>query len=191
MKRVLILSNCCISNTESNGRIHSFLVKNDEIESIHNFYVRGNPDIDNVSYLTVAPKKALLSKITFGLINAKLNKPVKNANSTNSLSSKSKKVFYHWIRSFAYLNNRRIIKKLSNYIILNNIDTIYLWGCNAPFLYNYSWNFLPRITAYKLTFTFQFFLFYIIQNIIKSGKIRNIVWIGIKFLKEKTIIINN
>ena len=153
MKNVLVLSNCCVSNTESNGRIHSFLIKSKEIESVHIFYVRGTPDFDGVKYISVSPRKALFSKITFGLYNAGLSEPECGTSSNKSLNPKSKKVFYHCIRSFAYLNNRRIIKNLSDYIIINNIDSIYLWGCNVPFLYNYAWKLAKKNNLNLVTFT--------------------------------------
>lgn len=153
MNNVLVLSNNAVSKTESNGRIHSYFVKEFIPGRLHNFYVRGIPDVDGVKYISVSPKKALLSKLSFGLLNVKFNNEDCGASVSAKASPKSKKVFYHLIRSFAYLNNRRIINKLSNYIILNNIDTIYLWGCNVPFLYNYAWKLAKKNNIDLITFT--------------------------------------
>lgn len=153
MNNVLVLSNNAVSKTESNGRIHSYFVKEFIPRRLHNFYVRGIPDVEGVKYLSVSPKKALLSKLSFGLLNVKFNNEDGGAGGTQKASPKSKKVFYHLIRSFGYLNNRRIIKNLSNYIIKNNIDAIYLWGCNVPFLYNYAWKLAKKNNIDLITFT--------------------------------------
>lgn len=153
MNNVLVLSNNAISKTESNGRIHSYFVKEFIPDRLHNYYVRGIPDVEGVKYLSVSPKKALLSKLSFGLLNAKFNNEDGGVSGSPKASPKSKKVFYHLIRSFAYLNNRRIIENLSNYIIKNNIDTIYLWGCNVPFLYNYAWKLAKKNNIDLITFT--------------------------------------
>ncbi len=153
MNNVLVLSNNAVSNTESNGRIHSYFVKDFIPGRLHNFYARGIPDVEGVKYLSVAPKKALLSKLSFGLLNANFNAENGGANGSSKASPKSKKVFYHLVRSFAYLNNRRIIKNLSQYIIKNNIDTIYLWGCNVPFLYNYAQKLAKKNNIDLITFT--------------------------------------
>ena len=153
MNNVLVLSNNAISKTESNGRIHSYFVKDFIPRRLHNFYVRGIPDVEGVNYLSVSPKKALFSKLCFGLLNTKFNNEDCGASGSAKASPKSKKVFYHLIRSFAYLNNRRIIKYLSRYIIESNIDTIYLWGCNVPFLYNYAWKLAEQNNIDLITFT--------------------------------------
>ncbi len=153
MNNVLILSNNAVSQSESNGRIHSYFVKDFIPGNLHNFYVRGVPDIEGVNYFSVCPKKALFSKLSFGLFNARLSTPNASAIFSNSSSKKSKKVFFHLIRSFAYLNNRRIIKNISKYIIKNNIDTIYLWGCNIPFLYNYAWKLAKKNSIELIIFT--------------------------------------
>ena len=153
MNNVLVLSNNSVSKTESNGRIHSYFVKESIPGRLHNFYVRGIPDVEGVKYISVSPKKALLSKLSLGILNARFNKEDGGVSGSAKASPKSKKVFFHRIRSFAYLNNRRIIKNLSAYISENNIDTIYLWGCNVPFLYNYAWKLAKLNNIDLITFT--------------------------------------
>lgn len=153
MNNVLVLSNNSVSKTESNGRIHSYFVKEFIPGRLHNFYVRGIPDVEGVKYLSVSPKKALLSKLSLGILNARFNNEDGGVSGSAKASPKSKKVFFHRIRSFAYLNNRRIIKNLSAYIKENNIDAIYLWGCNVPFLYNYAWKLAKLNNIDLITFT--------------------------------------
>ena len=153
MNNVLVLSNNSVSKTESNGRIHSYFVKEFIPGRLHNFYVRGIPDVEGVKYLSVFPKKALLSKLSLGILNVRFNNEDGGASGSAKASPKSKKIFFHRIRSFAYLNNRRIIKNLSAYIKENNIDTIYLWGCNVPFLYNYAWKLAKLNNIDLITFT--------------------------------------
>lgn len=141
MSNILILSNFAISKTESNGKIHSYFLNDFNIKTIHNFYFTGLADFDNCNYLSVSPKNALLSKLTFGLIKSRINiqKHIANSEERKIVSnSKSKKPFFHWIRSFAYTGNKTIIKQLVNYVQENKIDIVLLWGCNVPTVYNYA-----------------------------------------------------
>lgn len=141
MSNILILSNFAISKTESNGKIHSYFLNDFNFKTIHNFYFTGLADFDNCNYLSVSPKNALLSKLTFGLIKSRINiqKHIANSEERKIVSnSKSKKPFFHWIRSFAYTGNKSIIKQLVNYVQENKIDTVLLWGCNVPTVYNYA-----------------------------------------------------
>lgn len=153
MDRLLVLSNNSASLSESNGRIHSYYVQEYiNSGSLHNFYVRGNPDIDNVNYLTISNKKALLSKLSFGLIKPTLVVPSNsdNSGSPSKASPKSKYPIFHLLRSFAFFRNIGINKLLSKYIKDNNIDEIMLWGTNIPFLYRYSY-LLCKINNIKLS----------------------------------------
>ena len=152
MHNILIFSNNAISNSESNGRIYSYLVDKYLPDHISNFYVRGNSDIDGVKYLFVSPKKALFSKLTFGF--KKISFYMERvSNSQNGCSNKSKKVFYHLLRNFSYSRNYSILKALSLFIKENNIDTIFLWGSNVPFLYQYAFKIAKKHKLDLITYT--------------------------------------
>lgn len=156
MSNILILSNFAISKTESNGKIHSYFLNDFNIKTIHNFYFTGLADFDNCNYLSVSPKNALLSKLTFGLVKSTINiqKHIANSEERKIVSnSKSKKPFFHWIRSFAYTGNKSIIKQLVNYIQENKIDTVLLWGCNVPTVYNYAKKIKDRCDVKLFIFT--------------------------------------
>lgn len=155
MKNYLIFSNCAASNTESNGRIHmTHLDKLLKENKIHNFYIKGNPDVENIEYINVPYKEAFLSKITLGLRKIKLfNNKVAVNSVQNQISSKSKKPFFHWARNFCYSRNRSIYKKIKNYIIFNNIDAFILWGNNVPFLYEYVYKLSKKLNVPIITIT--------------------------------------
>lgn len=152
MDKILIISNNAISNTESNGRIYSYLVNEYLPDNICNFYVRGNPDIEGVDYLTVSPKKALLSKITFGILKSK-NAHIEQSHSSTMGSSKSKKVFFHVLRNFAFYRNKSILNLLEKEILDQKINVIYLWGSNIPYLYRYAWKLAKKLNLKLVTFT--------------------------------------
>lgn len=152
---MLIISNNSISNSESNGRIHMDTVFKTVPNNLHNFYLRGNPDLDNVGYISISVKQALLSKIIFGLYKERFIKPdINDKTSFNKpANNKSKYALFHLLRNYCYSNNRYIIKHLSKYISDNHIDTIFIWGCNVPFLYQYGYK-LAKLNNIKLiTFT--------------------------------------
>lgn len=153
MENLLIISNCAISKSESNGRISAFSVKKYNPNKLSNFYLRGIPDYDSCDYLTISPKKALISKLTFGLVKAKLVKPQLESAVNISLNPKSKKPFYHVLRSFAFIRNRSLVKQLSFYIKKENINKIMLWGCNVPFIYYLAWKLSKKCNIELVTFT--------------------------------------
>ena len=136
--RILLLSNNAASKTESNGRIHMthFL----KFEAIHNFYIRGNPDIENVKYLTLGNRGAVKTK--FGCKASKLvsfEAPSIKQTNGSTPSQKTKKPIFHYLRNVAYIKNRSLLKFLSSYIKTNQINAVVLWGCNLPFLYELSY----------------------------------------------------
>lgn len=142
MKNILILSNNCISDTESNGRLHGYnFLKYIKEGKIHNFYVRGNDDIKEVNYIKVSNKNAFLNKLSIGLkkicLDCHLGSDV-NEEQSGRRSNKSKYVFFHLVRNWAF-SNKKIIQQLSEYIKRNNIDLIQIWGTNIPFLYKYGY----------------------------------------------------
>lgn len=57
MKRILLISNCAISKSESNGRISSFAIKNEQPQILYNFYIRVCPNFDYCKYFSISPKK--------------------------------------------------------------------------------------------------------------------------------------
>lgn len=153
MENLLIISNCAISKSESNGRISAFSVKKYNPNKLSNFYLRGIPDYDSCDYLTISPKKALISKLSFGLVKAKLVKPQLESAVNISLNPKSKKPFYHVLRSFAFIRNHSLVKQLSFYIKKENINKIMLWGCNVPFIYYLAWKLSKKCNIELVTFT--------------------------------------
>lgn len=138
MKNVLIFSNCAASETESNGRIHmTHFEKFLEKDCLHNFYIRGNPDYKNISYANISYKDAFLSKITFGIKKPSINTNTAECgvNVGSSFSEKSSNPFYHFARNWCYSNNRTIFDCLCEYVKINNINFMVIWGSNVPFLY--------------------------------------------------------
>lgn len=153
MKRVLLISNCAISKSESNGRISSFTIKSENPNTLYNFYLRGCPDFDGCKYFTISPKKAILSKISFGIMKSNFSIPKNDENILLSLNPKSSKPFYHLLRSFAYIRNFSILRRLTKFVKSADIDTIYLWGSNVPFLYYYAWKLQKKCGVQLITYT--------------------------------------
>lgn len=154
MDKLLVFSNNAASLTESNGRIHSYFVE-DYIkkESLYNFYIRGTNDIPKVHYILISPKEALFSKITFGIYKPKVNtQSIKNV-VVEPKNSKSKKPFYHLLRSFAYIHNLKIYRILDNIIKNNHIRKIMIWGTNVPYLYYYAYKLSVKNNIELITFT--------------------------------------
>ena len=157
MNKLLVLSNNSASLSESNGRIHSYYVE-DYINnnSLYNFYVRGNPDIPNVNYISVSPKKALLSKLTLGLLKPKpILGVVEQVTGTvpAKASNKSNKPLFHLLRSFAYFHNIGMNRLLDKYIKDNDIKEIMIWGTNIPFIYKYGYRLAKKHHIDLITFT--------------------------------------
>lgn len=136
--RILIFSNNAASKTESNGRIHMthFL----KFTDIHNFYIRGNPDVEGINYLTLGNAGAVKTKLGW-----KADKLITKSAGCNeqqnvpAASQKTKKPIFHLLRNMAYTNNKSLLKFLNNYIKSHDINAIVLWGCNLPFLYELSY----------------------------------------------------
>ena len=153
MSNILIISNCAISNSESNGRISAFSIAKYKPTKVHNFYLKGIPDYIDCDYITVSPKRAFISRCFFGIVKTKFFKPSNFDSQSVSLNPKSRKPFYHLIRSFAYLKNRSIINALCKYVKQEEIDTVCLWGSNVPFLYRYAWKIQKKCNIKLATFT--------------------------------------
>lgn len=141
MKRILILSNNCISNTESNGRTHGSLFnyyKNKRY--LHNFYISGIPDVADVNYVSFSMKKCLISRISFGLFKSSPNSFSNNCVSA-SIKKRGKNILskiplFHLLRNFL-LNSRTNRNILLDYVKDNRIELIQIWGSNVPCLYKF------------------------------------------------------
>lgn len=154
MHNILVLSNNAVSNSESNGRIHSYTIKDYLPNHVSNFYLRGCADIEGVNYLSFSPKNAFFNKISFGLIKIKANNnPTAVYNpSINKSNPKSRKAFFHLLRYFSFCN-RSILKNLKNLVVSKKIDTVVVWGCNVPFLYKYASILSKECSIRVVTFT--------------------------------------
>lgn len=138
MKKILILSNNAASETESNGRIHfSQLLRYKNSSNLFNFYVRGEPNVKNVKYLSTSFKNALKSKLFFIKFKNVFVKDATQKNTTPIIKKKTS--FAHIVRNFAFHNNKVVLKELKKTILENNINQIILWGSNIPFLFEYGY----------------------------------------------------
>lgn len=140
-KRILIISNCAASKSESNGRIHMTHFANcSEKYEIHNFYLRGNPDIEYVSYFSFRIKEVLKSFLTLGIYKPRaVSNLIISDDQARTISSKSSKPIFHFVRNIFFGSCIPIRKKIINYILKNQIDYVVIWGCNVPFLYKISY----------------------------------------------------
>lgn len=154
MKRIFVLSNNCISASESNGRTHGSLFWYYEDKSLlHNFFISGCPDIAEVNYLQCSLKRNLLSKITLGLRKTKLsvfkNKKCGFSDNVKHNSLFSKSPFFHLVRNNLFYSSQ-ILRELAKYISFNKIDLIQIWGSNIPSLYKYGYK-LSKMTNVPLS----------------------------------------
>lgn len=136
---ILVISNNCLSNTESNGRILSLLFSGYDDASLYNYCIGGVPDKKDVYYIRMNDKKNIKSLLSFGYIKPELDCYV---SSNGSLSTSNhinhKKAFHYFIRNILYSMNFHIIRYMKRYIRDNNIKSIFLFGADAPYMYRLS-----------------------------------------------------
>lgn len=135
-KKILVISNKGLSNNESNGRILSLLLHNYDNKNKHNYCLGGCLDIKDVHYIKMSDKKNIKSLCSFGIIKPELGGDVATiGNGNNSTSIKHKKAFHYYVRNILYTINFHITRYLKKYIVENDIDVIFLFGSDAPYLY--------------------------------------------------------
>lgn len=135
-KNILIISNRGLSNNESNGRILSLLLHNYDDKSKHSYCVGGSLDIKDVHYIKMNDKRNIKSLLSFGIVKPELNvnnTPPINNNSNNQPINK--KAFHYYIRNILYSMNYHITRYMKKYILDNNIECIFLFGSDSPYLY--------------------------------------------------------
>lgn len=135
-KRILVISNKGLSNNESNGRILSLLLHNYDNKNKHNYCLGGCLDIKDVHYIKMNDKRNIKSLCSFGIVKPELGgdvAPIGNGN--NSTSIKHKKAFHYYVRNVLYSINFHITKYMKKYVVNNDIDVIFLFGSDAPYLY--------------------------------------------------------
>ena len=141
-KKILIISNKGLSDSESNGRILSLLLHNYPNNDKHSYCVGGILDINDVHYIRMNDKRNIKSLCSFGIVKPDLVKEVTSSVMTASPAVKNKKAVHYWVRNKLYSINFHISNFLKKYIKNEGINTIFLFGTDAPYLYR---------LAYKLT----------------------------------------
>ena len=135
----LIISNSALSNTESNGRIISLLFVNYIGSVIYNYCLGGVPDKNDIYYVNMNDKRNIESLLTFGLIKPDMFCPAFSSNRVSfSGAVKSRKAIHYYIRNILYMINFHITKYMVKYIKNNDIESIFLFGADSPFLYRLS-----------------------------------------------------
>ena len=135
-KKILVISNKGLSNTESNGRILSLLLHNYPNNNKHSYCVGGILDINDVHYIRMNDKRNIKSLCSFGIVKPQLGGDTTPTNTTtNDARIKNKKAIHYYIRNKLYSMNFHITRYMKKYIVDNNIDSIFLFGSDAPYLY--------------------------------------------------------
>ena len=138
MKRILVISNACFSNTDSNGRTISKLLSGYEKGNLAQFFVYGTPDFNVCDkYYQVSDKDALNSfvkckpygkKVTKADIINKGNDLLLDKNKGNNKKTPLKMI----LREIAWRFGRWKSKELYNWIFQFNPDIIFInLGDNA------------------------------------------------------------
>ncbi len=138
--KVLIISNNGLSNNESNGRILSLLFNNFNNESLYSYCLGGKLDKEDVNYIRMNDKRNIKSLLSFGYIkpetNIVIDKSVNNV--SNESTIKNKKAIHYFIRNILYSMNFYITNYLYRYIKDNKIESIFLFGADAAYMFRLS-----------------------------------------------------
>ena len=168
-KKVLIISNCSVSSIESNGRILSLLFTGYVDELLSNYCIGGATDKNSVCYLKMNDKRNIKSLLSFGYIKPDTSRYVFDVVAPSSGSIKKKKAIHYFIRNILYMINFHIARYMVRYIKENNIESIFLFGADSPFLYR-----LSRILSKKCNIPLEIYTCedYPLKdyNYIESGK---------------------
>ena len=136
---VLIISNNCLSNTESNGRILSLLFSGYNNSLLHNYCIGGLSDKKDVHYIRMNDKRNIKSLLSFGYIKPGLDCYVSSGGGTSASNHiNHKKALHYFIRNIIYSMNFHIVRYMRRYAIDNNIKSIFLFGADAPYMYRLS-----------------------------------------------------
>ena len=88
-KKVLIISNNGLSDTESNGRILSLLFSGYDDSSLYNYCLGGIPNKKDVHYIRMNDKRNIKSLLSFGYI-----KPLCDSGLSNNVNSFIDIIYY-------------------------------------------------------------------------------------------------
>lgn len=138
VSNILIISNTAISTSESNGRILSLLFKEYDNAFLHNYYLGGCPDKRNVNYLRMGDILNIRSILSFGYFKPSTVICVGNSYGQGGGTQSKKKAFHYFARNILYTINFHIGRYMVRYIKDNNIESIFLFGADSPFLYRLS-----------------------------------------------------
>ena len=131
-KRILVLSNGCFSDTDSNGRTLAQMFQDFNKENLAQFFVYGTPDFSVCDrYYKVTDRDALESflrwKETGGMVDNLTNQSLKADPSTNTPSKKVKKTpISMLLREFVWLVGRWQGNKLEQWIENFNPEAIFV-----------------------------------------------------------------
>lgn len=176
--KILIISNCGLSNNESNGRILSLLLHNYADKELYSYAVGGLLDKKGVNYIRMNDKRNLKSLLSFGYIKPKLfvNKvDIKLDDPNTSDFVKNKKTILYLLRNILYSVNFHITRFLEKIIKKEGINTIFLFGGDAPYLYRLAYKLSKKTNAKLIIYTCED---YPIKNYnyIEKGKDKDIFY---------------
>lgn len=169
----LIISNAALSAAESNGRILFLLFVGCDEMSLHNYCLGGVPNKNGVHYIRMNDKRNIKSLVSLGYVRPSNYRYVSDGNgiSVNS-SSSHKKAIHYFMRNILYMINFHIVRYMVRYLKDNNIESIFLFGADSPFLYR-----LSRILSKKCSIPLEIYTCedYPLKNYnyIESGKHNN------------------
>lgn len=131
-KRILIISNGCFSNIDSNGRTLAKLFQKFNKENLAQFFVYGNPDFSVCNrYYKVTDRDALLSLLKWKETGREIKFQMKSSQEINSsINISSKKVkktpLSMLIREFTWLIGRWKGSKLKQWIRNFNPEVVFI-----------------------------------------------------------------
>ena len=131
--RILVISNSCLSEEESNGRILRTLLSGFSDGDLSNFALRGIPNCQGVDYQTVTDGDALRSFVTLGIRKPRGIVPSQNAPVT--ADARSSKARNHYIRDIVWYSgcwNHGHVRQWFNNL---DVSAVFLMAADAPFLY--------------------------------------------------------
>lgn len=133
--RLLVISNSCLSEEESNGRILRTLLAGFTNDELSNFALRGIPNCPGVDYMTVTDHDALRSFISLGIKKPKGIVINSNEQTQSVDHSKSQKAFNHCVRDVIWFSNAWKRGHVKTWIKNLDVSAVFLMAADAPFLY--------------------------------------------------------
>lgn len=164
MKKILVISNACFSNIDSNGRTLAKLFLGYPKESLAQFCVYGTPDFEVCeNYYKISDSAAIKSLLTLKAKGGVLKKEDFTETSSSSpykgAGNKKKKPLMHLLRELIWSLNMWQGKSLKSFIKDFDPECIFLFLGNNAFLVNFARQIAEKINIPIIVYSTEDYYF--------------------------------